>query len=103
MVVEEMLNSTEKPERITISLIGSKLGIRGLLEKHLDKMPLTKQYLNSMKESRRDFQLRRVKWALQELKSQGEIPKLWKVLRKAGIKKEFCQEMENYIIEIIKK
>ena len=28
VVVEEMLYSTEKPERITISLIGSKLGIR---------------------------------------------------------------------------
>jgi len=103
VVVEEMLNSTEKPERITISLIGSKLGIRGLLEKHLDKMPLTKQYLDSVEESRRDFQLRRVKWAVQELKRQGEVPKLWKVLRKAGIRKEFCQEMENYITEIIMK
>jgi hypothetical protein len=61
MVVEEMLNSTEKPERITISLIGSKLGIRALLEKHLDKLPITNQYLDSVKESRRDFQLRRIK------------------------------------------
>lgn len=102
-VVEEILNSTEKPERITISLIGSKLGIRALLEKHLDKLPLTKEYLESAKESRKDFQLRRIKWAVQELKRQGEIPKLWKVLRKAGIRKEFCQDMENYILKMIKE
>jgi len=65
-------------------------------------MPLTKQYLDSVKESRRDFQLRRIKWAVQELKNQGEVPKLWKVLRKAGIRKEFYQDMEKCIFEIIK-
>ncbi|WP_342782620.1 TnsD family Tn7-like transposition protein [Thermosediminibacter litoriperuensis] len=56
-----MLNSNEKPERITINLIGNKLGMRGFLEKHLEKMPLTKQYLDSVKESKRDFQLRGIK------------------------------------------
>jgi hypothetical protein len=103
VVVEEILNSTKKPERVTISLVGSKLGIRGLLEKHLDKMPLTKQYLDSVKESRRDFQLRRIKWAVQKLENEGQEPKMWKVLREAGIRKEFCQELEDDIIEIIKK
>lgn len=102
-IVEAMLNSPEKPERITVSLIGSKLGMRGLLEKHLDKLPLTKQYINLVKENRRDFQLRRIKWAVQELKRQGQILKLWKVLRKAGIRKGFCQELEKEIIKIIGK
>lgn len=102
VVVEEMLNSTEKPERISLSLVGSKLGIRGLLEKHLDKLPLTKQYIDSVKESRRDFQLRRIRWAIRELEQEGEEVKLWKVLRKAGIRKEFCQEVENDVIEIMK-
>ncbi|AST58071.1 Tn7 transposition protein D [Thermoanaerobacterium thermosaccharolyticum] len=37
------------------------MGIRALLEKHLDKLPITNQYLDSVKESRRDFQLRRIK------------------------------------------
>ncbi len=103
VVVKEMLNSTEKPERITVSLIGSKLGIRGLLEKHLDKLPLTKGYLDSVKESRRDFQLRRIKWAVRELEQEGQELKLWKVLRKAGIRKEYIRELENKVLEIIKK
>jgi len=102
-VVEEMLNSTEKPERITISLIGNKLGIRGLLEKHLDKLPLTKQYLDSVEESRRDFQLRRIKWAVQKLEKEGQELKLWKILRRAGIRKEYIRELENEVLEIIKR
>lgn len=101
VAVEKMLNSTEKPERITISLIGSKLGIRGLLEKHLDKMPLTKQCLDSVKESRKNFQLRRIKWAVQELKRQGEILKLWKVLRKAGVRKAYLKSLEIEIQELL--
>jgi hypothetical protein len=66
-------------------------------------MPLTKQYLDSVQESRKDFQLRRIKWAVQELKRQGEFPKLWKVLRKAGIRKEYCKDMENFIFKIVKE
>jgi hypothetical protein len=102
-VAEGALNSTEKPERITVSQLGGKLGIKGLLEKHLDKLPLTKQYLDSVKESRKDFQLRRIQWAIQKLRNQGEVPKLWKILRKAGIRQEFSKDVEKYILKIIKE
>ena len=85
-VVDKMLNSDEKPERITISLIGSKLGIRGLLEKYLDKLPRTKAYLDSVKETNHDFRLRRIRWAVNELEKEGEELQLWKIMRKAGIR-----------------
>jgi len=85
-IVDKMLNSDEKPERITISLIGSKLGIRGLLEKHLDKLPKTKAYLDSVKETNHDFRLRRFRWAVKELEKEGEELQLWKIMRKAGIR-----------------
>lgn len=51
-----MLNSEGKPERITISKIGKKIGRLSLLEKHLDKLPLTKDYLQKHIESVEDFQ-----------------------------------------------
>jgi len=85
-IVDKMLNSDGKPERITISLIGSKLGIRGLLEKHLDKLPKTKTYLDSVKENNHDFRLRRIRWAVKELEKEGEELQLWKIMRKAGIR-----------------
>ncbi|WP_311062404.1 TnsD family Tn7-like transposition protein [Thermoanaerobacterium sp. CMT5567-10] len=97
-VVKDMLNSKEKPERISISRIGGKLGIRALLEKHLDKLPRTRAYLDSVKESDKDFRIRRIKWAIQELEKEGQELKEWRILRKAGIRKEYV----NSIIDDIK-
>ena len=97
-VVKEMLNSKEKPERISISRIGSKLGIRALLEKHLDKLPRTKAYLDSVKESDKDFRIRRIKWAIQELEKEGQELKEWRILRKAGIRKEYVVEVKENIL-----
>jgi len=96
-VVKNMLDSKDKPERISISKIGSKLGIRALLEKHLDKLPRTKAYLDSVKESDKDFRIRRIKWAIQELEKEGQELKEWRILRKAGIRKEY---QENIKIEL---
>jgi hypothetical protein len=96
-IVDKMLNSDGKPERITISLIGSKLGIRGLLEKHIDKLPKTKAYLYSVKETNHDFRLRRFQWAVKELEKEGEELQLWRIMKKAGIREEYVFELENYI------
>ena len=98
-IVNKMMNSDEKPERITISLIGSKLGIRGLLEKHLDKLPKTKAYLDSVKETNHDFRLRRIRWAVNELEKEGEELQLWKIMRKAGIREEYKFEFSERDIE----
>ncbi len=103
-IVDKMMNSDEKPERITISLIGNKLGIRGLLEKHIDKLPKTKAYLDSVKETNRDFRLRRIYWAVRELEKEGEELQLWKIMRKAGIREEYIKNLEdelNYFSEDI--
>jgi len=96
-IVDKMLNSDGKPERITVSLVGSRLGIRGLLEKHLGKLPKTKAYLDSVKETNHDFRLRRIHWAVKELEKEGEELQLWKIMRKAGIREEYEIEIENYI------
>ncbi len=94
-IVDKMLNSDGKPERITVSLIGSKLGIRGLLEKHLDKLPKTKAYLYSVKETNHDFRLRRIRWAVKELEKEGEELQMWKIMRKAGIREEYMAELKD--------
>jgi hypothetical protein len=96
-IVDKMLNSDGKPERITISLIGSKLGIRGLLEKHLDKLPKTKAYLDSVKETNHGFRLRRMRWAVRELEKEGEELQMWKIMRKAGIREEYKVELKKVV------
>jgi len=100
-VVEEIMNSEEKPERITISLIGSKLGIRYLIEKHLSKLPRTKKCLEENIESTKDFLIRRIEWAIKELKLQGKELKPWVIFKVAGIRTEYqgylMQEVEERI------
>ena len=100
-IVNKMMNSDEKPERITISLIGSKLGIRGLLEKHLDKLPKTKAYLDSVKETNHDFRLRRIRWAVKELEKEGEELQMWKIMRKAGIREEYQAKLMEVVTNLL--
>lgn len=86
--VEQILNVVGKPKRITVGRIGAVIGMRALLEKHLDKMPKTKEYLEQVVESEDKHRLRKIEWAMRELEREGEDILKWKVLRKAGIRPE---------------
>ena len=82
--VQGML-AAEKPIRITVSKVAKAIGQLALIEQHLDQMPLTKVYLDSVVESIEDYQIRRVLWAVALLDRQGEDVGLWKVVRIAGL------------------
>lgn len=97
MIVEEMKSSDEKPKRICVSSIGNRLGIRALLQRHLNKLPATMVYIESVAEADVDFRLRRVKWAIKALEEEGREVKLWRILKKAGIRAEFAEEIKVYI------
>ncbi|WIF95475.1 TnsD family Tn7-like transposition protein [Caminicella sporogenes] len=92
-----------KPKRITVSLIGSELGIKSLLEKHLDKLPMTKKYLDTVVDDIRDYQIKRIKWAIKEMKKENEEIKIWKVLRKAGIRNDYRENLKSKIFSLIKE
>ncbi|KPV44036.1 TnsD family Tn7-like transposition protein [Alicyclobacillus ferrooxydans] len=86
--VTRILTSDGKPERISISRIGKRIGYLSLLEKHLKKMPKTKSYLESVKENVEDFQMRQIRWAMQEIEREGQDLQWWRIVRKAGIRGE---------------
>ncbi|WDL98838.1 TnsD family transposase [Alicyclobacillus sp. ALC3] len=102
--VTSILTSDGKPERISISRIGKRIGYLSLLEKHLSKMPQTNAYFESVKETVEDFQLRRIRWAVQEIEREGQDLQWWRIVRKAGIRgeleKEFRKEFEGLISPI---
>lgn len=93
-IVEEILNSPNKPERVTISRVGKKVDKLSLLEKHLFKLPQTNEYLLQHIESVRDFQIRRIKWAIKECQREGYDVQWWRVSRVAGIRGEWIEELE---------
>ncbi|HWP95989.1 MAG TPA: TnsD family transposase [Syntrophomonadaceae bacterium] len=98
-IVKEMLLSQNKPKQITIGGIGKRLGLKSLLDKKLDKLPLTKAYLHKVKETAEDFQKRRVKWAVKELYSKGETLAIWKIKRLAGLQDVISSEIEQIIYD----
>jgi hypothetical protein len=85
-LIGKLINSDEKPTRITISRIGRLLKVQALLEKHLEKLPKTKEYLKAVVEDVEAFQIRRVKWAANEIINENKQLSAWYIKRKAGIK-----------------
>lgn len=82
----DQLWTSEKPIRITISLLGKRLGILANLERHLEKLPITKRLLEQITESVEQFQIRRCCKIIDNLKHELSDVKLWRVQRLAGIK-----------------
>lgn len=100
-VVNDMISSTDKPERITTGAVGRKIGVKALLEKHLDKIPGTKAYLDSVRETQKQFHIRKIKWAIKELKKEEEDLVMWRIFRKAGIREEYQKELGAVVNELI--
>ncbi len=93
--------SEDKPIRICVSNIGKALGIRALLERHMDKLPKTVAYIQRTVESDMDFRLRRVEWAAKEMKENGDNLIEWRILKKAGIRVEYMDELHDIIGQIL--
>ena len=96
--VQELL-TIEKPIRITVSKVAKEIGQLALLEQHLNQMPQTKTYLDSVAESIEDYQIRRVKWAIETLDQRGEEVLCWKVVRMAGLKPDYSEKVERAIAQ----
>ncbi|MEN6351256.1 MAG: TnsD family transposase [Syntrophomonas sp.] len=88
-VVQVELRSSSKPRRITISRLGKETGLLALLERHLDKLPKTKSYLDATTEELDGFRIRRIKWASKVLDDSEEEVKPWKIAKLAGLRPEY--------------
>lgn len=83
-VIEAIYSSSEKPERVTVGAVGRKIGKAYLLQKYLDKMPKTKEYLQEKVESVKEYQDRRIKWVRENVTTNGESE--WIVRKEAGVR-----------------
>ncbi len=90
--VVRKIKKIEKPIGITVGRIGKNIELKALLDKHLDKLPKTRNYLELVTETLEDYQIRRVQWAVKELNDRGEEIKEWKILRLAGLRKDLSDD-----------
>jgi transposase-like protein len=99
--IEKLLNNEDKPVRITLSRIAYLIGNKALLEKKLNLLPKTQQYLKRRLETIEEFQKRRAIFIIKLFIGEGIRPSNWEVLRKAGLKstEEWNRWIEQKIAE----
>lgn len=90
----EIILSSGQIIRITKSMLGKRTGYTSMLDKHIEKLPITSQLLVEICESVEMFQMRRIKLLVQE--SDSEI-KLWRIFCKAGIRKKYQDTIKDNI------
>jgi transposase len=90
-----------KPERMTWTTIGSKLGISGWLSKRKEKLPLVKAYIESQVETMEEFHIRKIKWAIDELEKQEKPMTLWNLAETAGVKPRYIESNNKEVREIL--
>lgn len=96
--IMQLKNSIDKPERITIGAIGRTIKNPTILQRRIDKMPRTKEYLMKHIETVEEIQVRRIKWAVDTLSEQGIVSR-WQVVELAGLSKKY----KDQYIELIDK
>lgn len=95
------LYQLDKPVHINISRIGKEIGKLHTLEKNLDKLPKTKEYLLRNVETLEQFQIRRVHWAAELLLNQKGYITGWEIKRFAGLKESICDEIKEVIENVV--
>lgn len=96
--VEEM---KEGPIRITISAIGSKLGIKGWLSNGYKNMPMINDYLKDQVETIEEYHIRRIKWAVDEMNREGNNINKSKLIEISGVNNKYIMRMENEVRKIL--
>lgn len=99
-VIKEMKEG--KPERITWSTIGDKLGISGWLSKRKEKLPLTKAYIDSELESLEEFHIRKIKRGIEELERQGKEITLWNLIETAGVNPKYMEAISEEVNKVLR-
>jgi hypothetical protein len=78
-------------------LVGIAQNAAWLLEQHLDQMPLTQAYLNSVVETVEAFQMRRVRSAIAQLVRDNQEVQEWRVLRLGGLGDQVSSRVRKII------
>ncbi|HEY9298041.1 MAG TPA: TnsD family Tn7-like transposition protein, partial [Phormidium sp.] len=88
LVAANLYSKVGKPTQITTAAIARELGQLALIQKHLDKLPLTAKILPDLVETRETFAVRRIQWVVECYRQEGICPQRWQLVRRAGLRPE---------------
>ena len=103
LIVEKMLLSSEEPERISISSIASKIDNPLILKLNLNKIPKTKSYIYSVKDTTKSFRIKKLKWVIKQMSKNNEKISVTKVAKKISLDQNAINELRDIIKEEIDK
>ena len=96
-VVIEMLSDRGKPLWLSYSTIANKAGIGNSIYSQIGKLPLTKQYLDSVVEHKDDWRKRKILWAIQMLYLSDEPISYDRVRRACGMSSRIYRRFHEYM------
>lgn len=97
----EKVISSEKPIRVTKTLLGKRAGCSSFIRQDLNKLPNANRLLKQICEDIETFQMRRIKFAAEQLHEKQGSFKRWELIRDASIKKDAEVNLDIYIDEVI--
>ena len=89
----ELTGREGKPIRLSAGAILTAAGVKGLVEKHQDKLPKTVAVLQQVQESRESFAIRRLRWSTDLLTREKGTYAEWELLRRAGVSRELASAL----------
>ncbi|WP_163370515.1 TnsD family Tn7-like transposition protein [Endozoicomonas acroporae] len=93
------LRKKENRPRCSVKLLAQRAGCLSMVEKHLEKLPVTQRVLKKHSESIVEYQCHRVDWAVSRMRFAQEPALSWKIYRRANIRADVSQEVRDYIKE----
>jgi len=108
LVAANLYSKVGKPTQITTAAIARELGQLALIQKHLDKLPLTAKILADLVETRETFAVRRIQWVVECYRQEGICPQRWQLVRRAGLRPEVellpsVQNAINEALDVLKQ
>lgn len=76
-----------RPVHVTKTAIGRAIGAVSLLQQKLHKMPLTTMILEKVVETRVEYAVRRIWWAVKLFREENLLPQTWQLILKANVYK----------------
>lgn len=103
IAAREINELSGKPTQVTIKSIGDRINQYPTIANHIRKLPNTKKALDLLTETVEEFQIRRVKYIINSLRERKEFISEWKIVREAGLKPVFSEQVKAVINKEIEK
>ncbi len=81
----KLKSGSERPRRVSVAAIGDDIGQLALLQRHLNKLPITAKVLSEVIETYEDCGVRRVHWAARLYQQENIRPTYRQLVRRASV------------------